>query len=188
VETLLICVPGEVSVDRRNYSFLIETLIHNRKKLHPSVKFVFLGRPIGEEGKNVLRSIEENKLGDIISTYQSYIEESEYLKIINDSDILLPLIDPMVKNFHEYGFSKISGAYSVGFSFRKPFLTHISMNHITDFKDISFYYDYDNLIEVINSICMDMKALKNKAEKYNKMEKITFEYQRKNYINYITDN
>ncbi len=182
----LICVPGEVSVERRNYSYLIQTLLQNKEKLHPSVRFVLLGRPIGEDGKNILKTIEENNLSDIITTYSSYIEESEYLKIINNSDVLLPLIDPMVKNFHEYSFSKISGTWSVGFSLKKPLLIHISMSHIEDFKDISFFYDYDNLIDVINSICLDKSSLKNKSEKYNTVEKFTFEYQRKKYIDYIT--
>lgn len=186
-DKLLVCVPGEVSVERRNYSYLIETLAKNRNKLNPSVRFVFLGRPIGEGGNNVLSKIKENNLGDIISTYSSYIDEPEYLKIINKSDVLLPLIDPMVKNFHEYSFSKISGAYSVGFSFRKPLMTHVSMKHIEDFKDISFFYDYDNLIEVINSVCLDKTSLKKKADKYNDIEKLSFEYQRKNYISYITE-
>ena len=183
---LLICIPGEVSVERRNYSYLIDTLIQKRMKLHPSVKFVFLGSPVGDQGNKILQKIEDNNLGDIIETYNSYIEEKVYLNVINKSDILLPLIDPMVKSFNEYNFSKISGAWSVGFSFRKPLLTHVSMSHIEDFRNISFFYDYDNLIEIINSVCMNKLSLMTRVEKYEEIEKFKFEYQRKFYINYIS--
>jgi hypothetical protein len=187
-DNLLICVPGEVSVERRNYKFLVETIKQNRKKLHLSLKFVFLGRPVNEEGRNILKTIKDNNLDDIVATYYNYIEEAEYLKIINESDIILPLIDPEVKCFREYGFSKISGAYTVAFSFSKPLLTHVSMKHIEDFRNISFFYDYNNLIDVINSLALDKSAIKKISEKYKKIEKFTFEYQRKNYISYISGN
>ncbi len=186
--SLLICIPGEVSVDRRNYRFLIESIKQNKKKLHPFLKLVFLGCPVNEKGMDVLEMIKENNLDDIIITYDSYIAEAEYLRIINESDVILPLIDPDVKCFKECSSNKISGAYSLAFSFRKPLLTHVSMKHIEDFRNLSVFYDHNNFIEVLNFLAADKSVLKEKSEKYKEIEKFSFEYQRKNYIRFISKN
>ena len=182
---LLICIPGEVSVDRKNYKFLLNTLRDNIDKLSFGIRFIFLGSPRNDEGKEIIKLVKEYNLDKIIKTYDDYINEKEYLEKIYESDLIMPLIDPGIKYFKEYSSSKISGAYTLAFSFRKPLLMHDSMEKIEDFRNVAFFYNYDNLIENINKIASVKNSLNEKIIKYKEIEKFSFEYQRKKYISFL---
>ena len=182
---LLICIPGEVSVDRKNYKFLLNTLRDNINKLSPNIRFIFLGSPRNEAGREIVKMVKDFNLDEIIKTYDNYIGEKEYLEKIYESDLIMPLIDPAIKYFKEYSSSKISGAYTLAFSFRKPLLMHNSMENIEDFRNVAFFYDNDNLIDSINKIASDKNLLMEKINKYEEIEKFSFEFQRKKYISYL---
>ena len=104
---------------------------------------------------------------------------------MNESDIILPLIDPEVKFYKEYSTSKITGAYSSAFNFHKPLLMHKSFSNIDDFKQLAIFYDDKNFIDTINDLAKDKSQLKEKSNKYNEMEKFSFEYQMKKYIKFL---
>jgi hypothetical protein len=182
---LLICIPGEVSVDRKNYKHFLETLKENTGNLSSDIRFIFLGSPRNEEGRDIIKKVKKLGLDNIIRTYDNYINEEEYLKSIYESDLVMPLIDPEVKYFKEYSSSKISGAYTLAFSFRKPLLMHNSMKHIEDFRNLAFFYDSDNLINTINDLSQNKISIEEKKKKYNQIEKFSFEYQRKQYISFL---
>lgn len=182
---LLICIPGEVSVIRKNYNSFLETISQNKEKLNKNVRFIFLGSPRNQEGRDVLRRVKDTGLSDLILTYDNYVEEEEYLSKIYESDLVLPLIDKGIKYYKEYSESKISGAFTLAFSFRKPLLMHESMNHIEDFRDLSFFYNDENLIEIINLLADNKSLITEKKKKYDELEKFSFEFQRKNYISFL---
>jgi hypothetical protein len=182
---LLICIPGEVSVDRKNYKFLIDILSENKDKLSKNIKFIFLGNPRNEEGRTILKQIINLKLEDIVQTYDDFISEKEFNEKIYESDLIMPLIDREIKYFEEYSNSKVTGAYILAFDYHKPLLMDESLKHIELFQRLAFFYNHENFIEVINSLEEKRPEIEEKRKYYDTFEKFSFEFQRINFISYL---
>jgi hypothetical protein len=77
---------------------------------------------------------------------------------------------------------KITGAYNLAFSYRKPLLSHIKFKVISDLEENSiFYNDKADLEKIINDLLED-RLLKKSIYKNPKWD---YTFQKDNYLKHI---
>lgn len=184
-QKIKICVPGEVNLKRKDYNFLVDLIIKHKDDFENKVEIQFLGKPFEEKDREVLNKITKAGAEKIFKTYTSHLSEIEYLESIYNCDIIMPMIHPQNEDFKYYKDSKITGAYISVFTFKKPLLLHSSLSDIADFRDISFFYNENNFVEVLTSILYRRDLIKEKSENHKLLTKLDFNYQAKKFYDFM---
>ncbi len=174
-DMITICIPGEIDQNRRDYKFLLNIISEN--KIPENIKFIFLGTAVDDKGFEIINYIKRNNLENKIRTFNEFIPEKLYYKTIFESDIIATLIHPGLKYYTSYKEAKISGAYLSALSFKKPLLLYEDFNKIEDFKDVSFFYNKNNFIDIINQIAKNKEIISIKERAYSKLHKLDLNYQ-----------
>lgn len=165
-------VPGVISFDKRDYS------IFKDLKLNDNIKIIFLGRA---NNTDALTFKEEAKTYPSFKNFvffEAFIPNDLFHDYIKHSDYILPLIHPNNEFFNYFLKYKISGSYNLAFAYKKTMLIEQSFSEIEDFKETAFFYDanhFERIFDVI--IPSEKKTYKN--------PKWSFEFQKKNYLDYI---
>lgn len=163
-----ICIPGKVEFTRRDYLGLIEYLSHNEIK---NTKFVILGNLNKEDGPKVEQLISKNHLEDQFITFDNFVPYDLFFEYLANCNYIMPLIHPNVKNFEAYHSTKISAAFSMAFSFKKPLLIYKTLNKLAEFNDYSISYTLNNLKERIKNISEnDIYKISSNYEEQNKFD------------------
>lgn len=180
---LKVVIPGLVEFSRRDYlgllSILKDTTLNN-------IEFIILGDIDKLDGPIVYKKIQEYNLENVVHVYHGFVPYDLYFNILKTADLIMPLIHPDIENFEKYHTTKITAAFSMAFSFKIPLLLYSSLNKLNEFKKYSAGYDMDTLALILQQL--DKKKLQYLSENMKNSEKFTFEYQRKNYIDFIGDN
>ncbi len=167
-----ITIPGVIALDKRDYYSLID--IH----LPKNVKLILLGRSDNSKGDEFLNRLNTFDSYDNIIIFDSFIDNDLFFDYIKNSDFILPLIHPNNESFPQFLKYKISGSYNLAFGFKIPLLMESSFSYIEDFKNNAIFYKHQELNNLLNSLVLTQK------EMYND-EKWDFEYQQRNYLNFI---
>ena len=144
----LIAVPGVLEQGRRDYFGLIQAVRKN-SQLFKNIKFELLGNSLTHDGPEIKKQISQFKLADHFQLYDGYVEQKVLDQCLRQCDYVMPLLHPGTKYFEKYLHTKISGAYSLAFSFHKPLLMHDLFSSINDFKENCVFYNLNNLDEQI---------------------------------------
>jgi len=178
--TINIVIPGLIELSRRDYLGLLE-IIKNKKL--DNIKFIFLGNILKNDGLQVLEKIKEYNLLKQIKIYKDFIPYKEYFDVLNTSDIIMPLIHPNVNNFEKYHKTKITAAFTMAFSFKKPLFLYKSFLNLEEFRNFSISYDLKNLIDKLENLNHNEISNIQKKMEVNKI--ISFNYQREKYLELI---
>lgn len=163
-----ICIPGKIEFTRRDYLGLIEYLSNNEIY---NTKFVILGNLNKEDGPKVKEFISRNHLEKQFITFDNFIPYDLYFEYLANCNYIMPLIHPSVKNFEAYHSTKISAAFSMAFSFKKPLLIYKTLYNLAEFNDYSISYSLNNLKDRIKNISEnDIYQISSNYKEKNKFD------------------
>lgn len=106
------------------------------------IRFVFLGKsdPEKPEVELFLNAIKKAGLQDRITTYDHFVSQEEFDKVVRSSDLILPLVHPETPSADQYFRNQISGAMTVSFGYKVPMMIHKEYGHIEEMHTAAFYY------------------------------------------------
>jgi len=178
-----VCIPGRVEQKRRDYKALLNNL--EKTSLSKNVKIILLGK-IDDKLVDELKSslIKLNLVNQII-VFDDFITNDIFYSYLKMSDLVLPLIHPENIWFKKYFKTQISGSYNMAFTYRIPMLCEESFSGYEDFKDTSFFYKPEDLIEKINELSFNKNFYLTATSKMYNLPKWNSDNQYKKYINFI---
>lgn len=181
----VISIPGEISPYRRSYFDLIDIIDKNRNLIYDNIKFEILGIVKIKEGERVIEEIKKRQLENYFILYDKQISDEEFYQRCCNCDLIMPLIHPEIDNYNNYKNYQISGTFNLSYIFQKPMLMHKSFSDISEFKDITIFYDNNNLINILNSIIENKNVLDKFSAKFNQLKTDKFLNQDFRYIKFI---
>jgi len=184
-DKIIITVPGNVIQNRKDYLFLLRSIITLDKELKEKFQFIFLGTASKSESAEVFNLINKNKLEEsFVKIYKKRVPENEFIDMLQHSDYIMPLIHPSSHSYNEYMATEISGAFNTAFAFKKPLLMYGSFKKFEDFKKFAVFYDeksFESLLERISKHDLTKEIKKN----YLNYRKFDLDFQTENYIKFI---
>lgn len=179
-DEIWICIPGAVSLARRDYMSLIEVL--SKGNINRGIKFVLLGRCdfSQTDGKYFKSQVDSLGLNEYFDLRRDYIAPDLFHAIIKSSDYIMPLIHPSHVSFRLYSH-QVSGGFNLAFAYKKTMLMHEVLNGIEDFKDSSIFYSLETFADTLNSLPLDAENNLYQHEKWD------LEYQKKQYLEAILE-
>jgi hypothetical protein len=187
-ENFIICIPGEISPFRRNYHFLINFIKQHNEFLDKRIKFELLGNVKIKEGYPIIEAIKSSNFKDRFILYDSYIPDDIFFSRLKQCNIITPLIDNNVPNFTMYSKYQISGAFDLAYIFQKPLLLYSSFQDISDFRDISIFYNEFEFSNFLNNLLENYEEIKHKAlTAYQTYDRYNYNKQRIKYIKFIEE-
>ena len=132
------------------------------KGLYPAIKIIFLGKWNTGKYPDIARLLEETGVWkNQIVMFEEFIDNSVFHSYLRQSDLILPLMHPSVNNLLSayYRDHRISGSFNLSFAYKIPMLIEQSMMQFDDFRDCSFFYKAEDLIDVINSFVQRKQEL-----------------------------
>jgi len=125
-------VPGKIEKFRRNYDFILDSLLK-------SEKLCLLGEPIGTYGdKIILKCIDLNDRGYNIKYYTKKVPEKEYQETLKECKSILSFLNHETKGLNKlvkeyYGKTKACGAMFEAIRYGKLFINNLNIQ--IDYKD-----------------------------------------------------
>lgn len=159
-----IAIIGGVEERRKDLSGFLEMI---QKIEDLKIRFVFLGKSDLEkpEVQPFLNAIKEAGLGDRVKTYDHFVSQDEFDKVVRSSDLILPLVHPNTPSADQYFRNQISGAMTVSFGYKVPMMIHEEYQHIEEMREASFYYQQSTFTQDLQN------ALANADQKASEMRK-----------------
>ncbi len=140
-----ITIPGIVNLERRDYLSLVHYI--SKHTFPENIKFIFLGK-FNEREDLVTALADSGVWHSQIKTFDYQLEYNEFHSYIQQSDLMLPLINSEANGF--YGNTRISGTFNLGLGYKKPFLLNRKYESNKDLSCFSHYYDtMEELAEII---------------------------------------
>lgn len=180
-DIIKICIPGKIEYKRRNYKWLAQYLVKNKLK---NIKFVLLGDISTNDGRDLWDFISKNNIKEYFIVFNNFIPYDKYFNIISDSDIIMPLLHPDVEMYENYKTTKITAAFNMAYSFKKPLLMYEGFKNLNEFDNFSIFYSFDNLYDILNDKDIKIK-LNEKIENIKNCKKFDFVLQQKSLIEFL---
>lgn len=184
-DRIIITVPGNVIQNRKDYLFLLKSIIKLDKEVKDKFQFIFLGIANRSESAEVFNLINKNKLEEnFVKIYKKRVPENEFIDVLQHSDYIMPLIHPSSHSYNEYMTTEISGAFNTAFAFKKPLLMYDSFDKFEDFKNFAVFYNeksFESMLERIANHDLTKDIRKN----YLNYKKFDLDFQTENYIKFI---
>lgn len=158
---LKLIVPGSVAWDRRHYPFLSSI----DQALSPQDQIIILGS---------CSSKFQPALDELLAstTQVEHICDSkpfpEFIKAIESSHAILPLIEPEMPRFDEYKKSLLSGSVNLAIGLHRPMLAHADFleSRTSELRNATqLYRSQDNLKRVIEDLRENYSELSAKLQK-----------------------
>lgn len=147
-----ISIPGVLENDRRDYLGLVDLVAQNHQTISPQVRFVCLGSALTHNGPEIVAKVKALGLQNRFIFFDHYIEDSVLLSYVQQSVAVMPLLHPGTRWFEQYFETKISGAYSLAFAFKKKLLMHAIFSDKEEFSSRGVFYDPHDFAQVINGL------------------------------------
>lgn len=176
-DTFRICIPGNFEYRRRDYLFLLN--LSSNKLLDKRVKFVILGNAKHKNSSSADFISQASELGVMnrFVFFDEFTPPQKFAEITSSSDLLMPLIHPMVPDFKSYLKTKISGTFNLSFTYKIPMLILDDFAVNEDFGYSSFFYNFDNIIDLINLLAKNPDLIKDKIQSIENLSKFSLENQ-----------
>lgn len=173
-------IPGLVEFSRRDYLGFLKILKNIKVE---NINFIILGNISKLDGPKVYEKIKEHNLERLFTVYSNFVPYEEYFSVLQNSDLIMPLIHPNIENFEKYHTTKITAAFSMAFSFKIPLLVYDTLYELEEFQKFAIGYNMKNLSAKLQEV--DRNVLKSLKEKLKHETKFTFDYQKNSYINFL---
>ena len=175
-----ICIPGQVELQRRDYTALFDSIRKNGIK--PGIKFILPGRceHLHGDGRYVKEEILKLDLKKHFILWDDFIDVRSFHSVIKKSDFILPLIHSQHVAYSLYRY-RISGAFNLAICYKIPLLLEAGsvFSKYEDFKDNSIFYETSTMMQTINTL---QKIERDDLYKHKKWE---FSFQREKYLRMI---
>ena len=160
----IITIPGNIEYSRRDYRFLYDFVLEKIVFLEKNnIKFIILGNyKKNLDGEIFYNLIMGAGLEKYFKFFDYTISYREYMNIISNSQLIMPLIHPNIKNFKNYLKNKISASFNMSFSTNIPLIMHSEFKKLDEFNQFSFFYNSNNSLEYQLKI-----LLKNKMKLFD---------------------
>jgi hypothetical protein len=183
---IVFCIPGAIEPERKDYDFLISYLLNSYAEISNKIKFKLLGNISSDNGKKLYAKLVANKIENCFITFNGYVANEVFFQEIINSDFIFPLIHPSGKHFQAFFNTGISGAFSLALAFKKPLLLHNKFKENQDYRDISLFYDENNLFSVIQGILNNRCIVQSLEYRYQEIQKFDFDIQSAKFNGFIT--
>ena len=146
LDMVTIVVPGLIQKHRKNFEIIIP-VFKNLFNLHSNkIKVFILGRAVDSYGQNIQKEFENlKKRGYNIVTYDHFVKEKTFQKVIRESDIILAPIrieskaDNEIKEY--YGKTVGSGIIYNAIKFTKPIIVPSEFIMLKELETSTLKYD-----------------------------------------------
>ncbi|WP_299429675.1 hypothetical protein [uncultured Maribacter sp.] len=174
-----ISIPGRIDYNRRDYSFLINSL--SKTKPLTKIKFIFLGKIDNNsaQGKQLIHELKQNNLLNQFIVFNNFIPNKKYHSILKSSDYILPLL----QTENDYLNHKISGSFNLAFANKTPLICNSFFQEIPDLKENSLFYSSSTLINLLKEIDQGKEIGLNKYIN----SKWVYKFQKNKYLNFIKE-
>ena len=173
---LWITIPGGLDFNRRDYITIAKAISKNS-----NVKIYILGKidRKNEETISFLKYLESNNIHDKFQFFDEFIPNNLFHSYLKKSDYILA---PVLMKNDSYIKYKITGAYNLAFTYKKPLICPKQLEVIPDLKNNSFFYeDTESLSRLI-----DRLSNVNESDKvFYQSSKWSFKNQQNKYINFL---
>jgi hypothetical protein len=183
-EEFLLCVPGAVDYNRRDYRSLLDEL--SGGGIPENLRFMLLGRTTGPDGRDLLDRIRDRELESHFITYREFIAPGEFYAGLSRSSLILPLITPGSGDYVDYLKYKITGTYNLAWGFGIPMLMHESFGEYRIFRETSFFYRSGELIRAIRELSGRRGELVEMGRRILGMADFELDYQAGKYVSFIS--
>jgi hypothetical protein len=148
------------------------------------VRFVFLGKsdPSNPEVKEFLGDLEKKGLTKNVETYNTYVPQEEFDTVLQNADLILPLVHPNTPSAEQYFRNQISGAMTVSFGYKIPMLIHEAYEHIEEMQMASSYYSLERFDQELE---LALSNLDEKKDKIRLHQHYDVDYQEKKYVSFV---
>jgi len=162
---LIISIIGNVEFKRRDYQFLINFLSQFKGKLQDRICFKIIGNASTKEGPQLITKVEDENLASFFQFFNQRLSDEEMQNELENSDLILPLITPNIKIFHEYLKYKISGAYNLSYASHIPMIIHDSFKAFDDFNHGNYFFsDEKDLLGLLLFLSNNREDIAQKSE------------------------
>lgn len=182
---LFITIPGGISQKHRDYFGFTEILKQKKNLLPKNIKFVLLGHTLLPDGQKMKQIIQEEGWEERFVIFDDFVDNQTFLKYINSTDLLLPLIPTDQPEYRAYLSQKISGSFNLSLGFHIPLLIYQDFEPFEDFKDTCFFYRDPTLFDMLLELANHPERIQEKKAIYAHKQKFTFDYQAENYLRFI---
>jgi hypothetical protein len=149
------------------------------------VKFVLLGRTRNKDGKELRARIQELGLKPHFTLFDGFIPHRQFYEEIQKAWIVLPLVTPHCRDYHDYMEHKITGSFNLAYGFRHPMLLHDSFARTQIYRETSLFYGEAKLLGTIRQCLEDPTPLNALKESMAEKTDFHLDYQAEKYISYI---
>ena len=154
VKRLELCVPGQVSEDRRDYLGLIDMMA----KVSPEIDYhvTFLGRSLHAhgDGEAIRTKLRAKCLSHRVTLYDSFIAPAEFQRVLAKADYFLPLIHPGHRSAKLY-HKQITGTYSLALGRKNTLLMHEDCIPQGDLRDVTIAYNLDSFAQLLQTLTVN---------------------------------
>lgn len=176
---------GGLEQSRRDYEGLYKALLALGDRVPSNLEFAFLGDSSHRDAQEIKHKFLSLPCRSQFEFNEGFLSYEELFERVRKVDVIMPLLHPSLVYFDEYKDFKITGAYLWGLCYRKPFIFEKNLNHMSDFKDISIYYDSNNFSEALLELSEGLEKIRELTQTmYNKPD-LSFEYQKEKYLRFL---
>lgn len=159
-EVALVAIIGGVEERRKDLGGFVEMV---KRVTDKGIHFVFLGKsdPKKEAVQKFFSALKTEGLQENVTTYDHFVSQNEFDRVIQESNLILPLVHPDTPSADQYFRNQISGAMTVSFGYKIPMMVHEAYHHIEEMQKASFYYTQETFANALKSALenSDAKAL-----------------------------
>lgn len=183
-----VAIPGSIEFNRRDYLGFIHNL--GNRIIPKNMKFLFLSNSKSKysDADKIKDLIKDKPYKDNFIFFDEFIMPQKMAAYLEKSDLIIPLLNPGVSNYHDYLNNQISGTFNLSFGFSVPMILHPDFNIIEDFQISSFFCDENDFIYTINKLYKNKELIAEKKKSIKTYKKFNFEFQQRNYIDFIHKN
>lgn len=180
-----VAIPGSIEFIRRDYLGLIHNL--ENKELPKNLKFLFLGNSKSKysDVEKIKDLIKGKPYKDNFIFFDEFIMPETLAAYLEKSDLILPLLNPGVANYHDYLNNQISGSFNLSFGFAIPMLLHPDFKNIDDFEVSSYFCDEDDFYDTLVNFYKNRDILSRKVKSIKDYKKFNFSYQQSKFLSFI---
>ncbi len=177
-----VCIPGEIDPARRDIPGLIDQIA--KQGLAPNVKVMLLGSLKADSPLAAAINALPQK-DQVITFGEQKLSNDVFHSYVRQSDIILPLLHPVLSRFDEFIKTRISGAYNLAFAYKLPLMMEQHFEAWEDFREHALLYPADALVQTLNEVVANPSVLKEKKEGLRNWSKLSFDVQCKRYMDLL---
>jgi hypothetical protein len=178
-------VPGLVEHSRRDYHFLIRSLLN--ADLPENLKIILLGKSMHGKGlgREIKEAVKDSPLKEKLVMFDDFVDWDTFRSYVDSADLLLPLLHPGYRNFNSYTATKITGTYLLSFAHKVPLFSHEYFDRNDDIGNSSLFYNPENFTRKLCELALNRSQIYEVKQKMANNPNFEFEFNRKKYISHL---